>query len=185
MIRNPNIARRVAFHKVFEKEDIENGISKISSHWENGAIDDDILDIAIRRVEVQGLSFQPDLWGHLWTYIAAANQTFWKFELDGMYEEDPPQLLRYTTGRHYDWHIDHDSQSCTRKLTCILQLSDSHSYGGGDLCFFPALHNCGPNDWRARGTLIIFPVYVPHCITKIDFGERRCVVFWIHGPSFR
>jgi PKHD-type hydroxylase len=184
-MNNQNIARRAAYHRVFDREETALLLSKSNSKWRIGSVDHNVHDDSLRSAGVQATDIHPRLWKKLYTYVYAANQTFWKFDLDGLQDDDPPQLLQYSKGDHYDWHIDHDSQSSTRKLTCIVQLSDAESYTGGDICFFPTLVNSSSKDWRSCGSLIVFPVYVPHRVTRIKSGVRHALVFWIHGPSFR
>ena len=182
---NPNIARRVAYHKVFTHEEIQAFLRTAGDKWTLGMIDDHNVQAAIRNVYVREVDLKGEFSEKLLTYVWAANQALWKFDLSGLSPDDPPQLLRYEQGGHYDWHIDHDDQSCSRKLTCIVQLSDETAYEGGDLHLFPPLTLSSPLDWRACGTLIIFPVYVPHRVVKVDAGIRNALVFWVHGPAFR
>ena len=182
---NPNIARRIAYHKVFDHTEIQEFLNSSCDDWALGSIDENIHNIKIRSVYTQPISLKGVFYEKLQAYVWAANQALWNFELTGLCAHDPPQLLRYEQDDHYDWHIDYDGQSSSRKLTCIVQLSDADSYEGGDVCIFPPLSNSSPMDWRACGTLIIFPVYVPHLVTKIERGTRHALVFWIHGPEFR
>ena len=182
---NPNTARRIAYHKVFEHTEVRDFLDSDSNDWSLGTIDDNVYEAQIRSVNSKPVVLDGLFYEKLHAYVWAANQALWKFELTGLHPHDPPQLLRYERGDHYDWHLDHDGQSSSRKLTCIVQLSDADSYEGGDICIFPSLTSSSPADWRACGTLIIFPVYVPHCVAKIESGTRHALVFWIHGPEFR
>ena len=182
---NMNSARRIAYRKVFSSEEMQDFLQVAGDDWSQGHIDKNVHDPFVRSVQSQPIELNGIMYEKLHAYVWAANQALWNFELTGLQDHDPPQLLRYGQGDHYDWHIDHDSQSSGRKLTCIVQLSDADAYVGGDVCIFPSLSNSSPNDWRPCGTLIIFPVYVPHCVTKIEKGARDALVFWVHGPSFR
>ena len=182
---NPNTARRIAYHKVCTHEEIQDFLRTASDDWVRGRIDDDTVHTTVRNVHVQVVDLKGVFCEKLLAHVWAANQALWKFDLSGLNPDDPPQLLRYEQGAHYDWHIDHDGQSSSRKLTCIVQLSDEDSYEGGDLHIFPSLTQSSPVDWRACGTLIIFPVYVPHRVVKVDAGTRNALVFWVHGPDFR
>jgi len=182
---NPNTSRRIAYHKVFERTQIQDFLSEAREDWSLGTIDEHIQETAIRSVYTQPVALNGLFFDKLLAYVWAANQALWRFELTGLNPNDPPQLLQYQPGNHYEWHIDHDGRSSSRKLTCIVQLSDEDSYEGGDVCVFPPLISSTPLNWRALGTLIIFPVYVPHRVTKIESGVRHSLVFWIHGPEFR
>ena len=182
---NPNVARRIAYHKVFTNEETQDFLRDVCDDWSPGAIDDNTVKSSIRSVHAQPVGINGLFYEKLHTHVWAANQALWKFELTGLKPHDPPQLLRYDKGDHYDWHIDHDRQSSSRKLTCIVQLSDPDSYKGGEIQVFPPLVQASRFDWRACGTLIIFPVYVPHRVVNIQSGTRHALVFWVHGPPFR
>ena len=182
---NPNIARRIAFHKAFDDVEIHSFLYDEGEIWRLGTVDENDYNPTIRSVYAKPVALEGLFYEKLKSYVWSANKALWNFDLTGLSPHDPPQLLRYERGDHYEWHLDHDSQSSTRKLTCIVQLSDADSYKGGDVCVFPPLSGFSPSDWRACGTLIIFPVYVPHCIAKIEAGTRHALVFWVHGPAFR
>jgi PKHD-type hydroxylase len=93
-----------------------------------------------------------------------------------------PHYVEYVAGYgHFHWHNDysHESIESPRKLTVILQLSESDEYEGGDLEVF----NTGPRAVpRERGTIICFPSFVVHRVTPVTAGMRRVVVAWIAGP---
>jgi len=187
METNPRIAWRIAYHQIYSSEELEKIRSFPSDYWRRGEIDREDVEAEIRKVSVQPYSQRenPACYEQLYSYVEAANDAIWKFELDGFHPAEPLQYLRYSSGDHYDWHIDHDSQSSTRKLTCILQLSNYEDYDGGDLQFFPEVSHVSTALLGQVGTLIIFPVYVPHRITEIISGQREALVGWIHGPPFR
>ena len=117
--------------------------------------------------------------------IWRANSEVWRLDIDGFnLETDPPNILRYKVEEagHYDWHLDYGAEFSNRKISFILQLSNSNDYDGCNL----ELMGCPPEPkMRERGTLIMFPSYVRHRITHITRGMRYCVVGWIHGPHFR
>jgi PKHD-type hydroxylase len=85
---------------------------------------------------------------------------------------------------HFHWHNDysHESEESPRKLTVIIQLSDSDEYEGGDLEIFNARPEPAP---RERGTIVCLPSFVTHRVTPITRGVRRIVVAWIAGPRLR
>ncbi len=105
--------------------------------------------------------------------------------------EEGFQFLRYIeplegqSGDFYDWHIDIglSGQSCTRKLSMIIQLSPSKDYTGGELEL-----NTDGNAYSAskqQGTLIAFPSFTLHRVCPVTSGMRHSLAVWMHGPAFR
>lgn len=93
-----------------------------------------------------------------------------------------PQYVEYVAGYgHFHWHNDysHESVEAPRKLTVIVQLSESDEYQGGDLEIFGNGPVAVPRD---RGTMICFPSFVVHRVTPVTAGIRRVVVAWVAGP---
>ena len=118
--------------------------------------------------------------------VSQVNSDGWRFELTGIPADDMPWLVRQkkADGKETDWEVDVGGAfTSSRKLCFILQLSDPTSYEGGDI----DLHNT-PTDtegFRRQGTLVVFPGYWLHKISKVTKGTRHSVVGWVHGHSFR
>lgn len=119
------------------------------------------------------------------------NDEYYQFKLT-MHEN--MQFTKYDTlGSKYDFHTDSrfgNSQfvnNTMRKLTMILFLSNSSDYEGGEL-----LMNKGgspdPERWekieQVKGKIILFPSFIPHCVTPITSGKRISLVNWIRGPKW-
>ena len=86
------------------------------------------------------------------------------------------KILKYSEGVHFNLHIDSDGKD-GRIRTVITQLSDSHSYSGGDL----EIVNNG-NFYRVSrqiGNSVIFSPSSPHRVSKIEKGLRYVMVFWL------
>ena len=89
---------------------------------------------------------------------------------------------------HYDWHYDTDwnnPDNYDRKLSVIIQLSDSDDYQGGDFLFERSIPQPNLNDLRKQGSILIFPSFLSHKICNVTFGKRYSLVTWIHGPKFK
>jgi PKHD-type hydroxylase len=90
----------------------------------------------------------------------------------------------------YDWHHDTHwttSQFQQRKLSVVIQLSNSGDYTGGDLEL--AESECGetppPRVIREKGTVIMFPSFLSHRVTPVTSGTRYSLVAWHEGPVFK
>ena len=116
-----------------------------------------------------------------------ANQLHFNYDINwDSYESF--KLLKYEKGDGYGWHPDFgQGKESTRKLSIIVQLSDSDDYDGGDLEF--AITTKDDDDFvkatRKKGSIIIFNPLIVHRITPIISGTRYSMVGWIHGDTFR
>ena len=96
------------------------------------------------------------------------------------------QLATYSaeTGGHYDWHHDvywNGQSSSDRKLSVTVQLSRPTDYEGGDFEFEEIETN---TDFRRLGTILIFPSYLRHRVSRVTSGTRRALIAWFFGPRW-
>lgn len=122
----------------------------------------------------------------LWLYRRLA-QTFtqvnikYRFDLRGLNEE--PQLLRYGTNDHIDWHHDLGVRGASvRKLALIALVERCPDCAGGYLEFsgVPEL-----NQMNIPGCAIVFPPFMAHRVTRLSRGSRLSLAAWACGPSFK
>jgi PKHD-type hydroxylase len=152
---------------------------------EKGTVTDQGNETSARISEVSWIDSNENT---LWLYekiaglVITANESMWQFDLSGYHDS-----LQYTTynggGGHYDWHTDVGPKMANRKISCVLQLSNTDEYTGGDLQL-----NGGngvidaPKDYN---TLIIFPSFVLHRVTPVLTGTRKSLVTWLAGPTLK
>ena len=115
--------------------------------------------------------------------IRSVNDETYGFALSGLANGDGTALLRYEANRngHFWIHRDVGPAFSTRKLSFSVQLTSGEEYVGGDLRF-PYSSVEAPRD---KGTLSVFPAYLPHVVTAVRTGVRHALVGWIHGPAFQ
>ena len=130
-------------------------------------------------------------------YIKIANKNAgWNFQWDF---SEPYQFTEYTKGQFYGWHCDsalkpYDKPNDNkidgkiRKLSLTLTLSNREDYEGGDLQF-DYKNNKGKvsaiiDDMRDKGSLVVFPSFVWHRVTKVTSGKRHSLVSWNLGKPF-
>ena len=119
-------------------------------------------------------------------YIQEANK-LWNFSLHGW---ECVQFGEYNLGGFFDWHFDTQlgiEANDIRKLSITVNLSNPESYSGGDFEIANTL--CHPlkmpqSELRQQGTIVVFPSFLNHRVTKITSGTRHSLVQWIHGPDF-
>ena len=110
------------------------------------------------------------------------NAQRYRFDLNGFLQ--PLQLTKYEEEDFFEWHMDfHSGEISHRKLSLTVQLSDESSYEGGDLQFM--INNRTVSAPRGKGSVIVFPSFILHRVTKVTVGTRNSIVGWLSGPPYR
>jgi PKHD-type hydroxylase len=89
-------------------------------------------------------------------------------------------------GGKYDWHVDifwDNPMPFDRKLSVTIQLSEPSDYEGGQFEFF-GMQSPG-EEFRRRGSVLVFPSVFNHRVLPVTAGERLSLVTWVEGPKFR
>jgi PKHD-type hydroxylase len=139
-----------------------------------------VPDTSVRKSSIRFVPFnEEDRW--IFDRLAAAatlvNQEL-KFELKGF--DEGFQLGRYAEGDFYDWHADLAADvSALRKLSLVVQLTPPEDYDGGELEFFPHPVRAP----RERGTIVVFPSWMPHRVLPVTRGARYSIASWIAGAT--
>tara|TARA_R110001606_G_scaffold396543_1_gene570866 strand:- start:1320 stop:1877 length:558 start_codon:yes stop_codon:yes gene_type:complete len=116
-------------------------------------------------------------------YITIANRECFGVQLNG-YQEF--QVAKYSKNDFYDYHMDSNvyDNASQRKLSITVQLSDSIDYVGGDFEFSKDIGKLDQKKLREKGTVLVFPSFLYHRITKVTKGERFSLVGWFEGPDW-
>lgn len=129
-----------------------------------------------------GWTEDPELMGLATGFFRQANRDAFGVDIDYM---PPLQFGEYVIGSKYDWHHDVNWEGTgpyDRKLSFVLQLSDPETYVGGNFEFQDIEQ---PVNFRAQGSVLIFPSYFPHRVTEVTKGKRNSLVGWIEGPRWK
>ncbi len=186
---NRKVINSYIYHKSFNDEHIKKIISMLDDNkWIKSGIetgDSGAYKSEMRTNQEQLLI--PDKDGFPFTQISnivsELNRDWWNFDVTGLnFTTDHPSVFKYGTGTHFDWHFDFTYSEPTRKLGYTIQLSDSKDYEGGNLEFYGYDNE---DKMREKGTIILFPSYVWHRVSKVTKGTRLAMVGWVHGPSFQ
>ena len=139
----------------------------------------------IRKANQQQLPMNDKGWPYLkiLEIVKQANEQNFKLDVAGFFQADNPQIVEYKNKSFYDWHIDIGNNAPFRKLTVIIQLSDTKDYDGGHIQLLNM--NTDNKLFREKGQIIVFPSFVPWRVTKVTKGVRNCIEGWIHGPSYK
>lgn len=111
-------------------------------------------------------------------WVATLNEQIWRFDVTRFSEMS---VVRYETGDEVGLHMDLNMEYCERKLAALVQLSPAGSYEGGMLGFGLPLVAASCE----QGSLLVFPVWVPHQVAPVVSGVRHTAIYIALGPSFR
>jgi len=125
----------------------------------------------------------PEMYKDIQATMLKANGNHFGF--DGMKLTEPGQFTHYLTGGFYDWHMDNDvlgkHQPPVRKISMTLLLSDPSTFEGGELEFMSK----GKTAKLKQGQAIFFASWLQHRVKPVTRGERKSLVMWFGGPSFK
>jgi len=169
-----------------DTEDLEDG--QLVGDYEEG-----IINKNVRRTLNKDIIFDrykkpfddTNLFNRVESALKIANIQYFNYDVEGI---DKLRFLKYGIGGRYEWHTDYGRHECSmRKLTGIIQLSDSNDYEGGDFEF-------GLTDTegsgllkgnRDKGCLLVFPSFLSHRVAPLTKGKRYSIITWLEGDTFR
>jgi len=140
----------------------------------------------VRKSNIKWLhAHEPTEWiyDRLMACINEANNQLWKFDLHSLHDS-----IQYTVyeggGGHYNWHMDIGPDAIAhRKISLVVQLSDSDDYVGGD---FEIQTGRGVQSVsRTKGTVALFPSFLFHRVTPVISGTRKSLVLWAGGGHYK
>ena len=147
------------------------------------------VDTNIRSSKIKWIPHTPEwewLYEKLMDMVLVANDTLWEFDLQTVLESIQYTEYYASEGGHYNWHQDvvKGFQAHRRKVSITVQLSDPEEYEGGELQIWSGgeNHQVAP---RGEGTVVIFPSYMMHRVSKVTKGTRRSFVLWVGGDHYR
>ncbi len=143
------------------------------------------LDIKKRITTISWIPFKdmPEMYKDIEATMLKANNNHFGF--DGMRLTEVAQFTHYLKGGFYDWHMDNDvlgkNQPPVRKISMTLLLSDPSTFEGGELEFMSK----GKTAKLQQGQAIFFASWLQHRVKPVTKGERKSLVMWFGGPSFK
>jgi predicted 2-oxoglutarate/Fe(II)-dependent dioxygenase YbiX len=153
--------------------------SKVTSNKENVFLTDIRKSRYVRCFQNYFKNEVHDIYSKMYKYT---NELFNIDLWDVSNQQEDIKIVQYKKGHYFDWHYDFlHHLTKNRKINFSIQLSDSNDYEGGDLEFFKLEI---PNN-REIGSIIIYPSYFPHRVTKITKGTRYSLVGHLNGPEFK
>ena len=125
----------------------------------------------------------PEMYRDIEKTMLQANNNHFGFE--GMRLTEVAQFTHYLTGGFYDWHMDNDvagkHQPPVRKISMTLLLSDPSTFEGGEL----EILSEGKPAKLKQGQALCFASWLQHRVKPVTQGDRKSLVMWFGGPSFK
>lgn len=117
------------------------------------------------------------------TALHAINQTTWQARLSS---SENIQFGIYGQGEFYNEHRDIDlATPINRKLSITVQLTDPNYYKGGDFVLWSLEgKELRKDEWRNKGSILVFPSFLKHKVEKVTKGTRMSLVQWYAGPEW-
>lgn len=194
-------------------KDVINSLEKdlsenFDQHLEPSQLMGGVVDSDRRNSKNTWISTEHWIAGFIWHYVQKANRENFLYDLRNI-DNESIQYTHYGLGEYYKWHIDAGIATCNspiggvvngkfrpgedyinenceliRKLSFVLQLSDSDEYTGGNLQLIDEADKCyfAP---RKKGTIILFDSRTRHRVLKVKSGLRKSLVGWVVGPRWR
>ena len=150
-----------------------------------GKLKESSVDTKKRITTISWIPFKEmtEMYRDIETTMLKANGNHFGF--DDMRLTEPAQFTHYHTGGFYDWHMDNDvlgkHEPPVRKISMTLLLSDPSTFEGGELEF---MQN-GKKAKLKQGQAIFFASWLQHRVKPVIKGERKSLVMWFGGPSFK
>lgn len=130
-----------------------------------------------------------------------SNDQFYGWHTDG-YSDTPSAYKRYLHGITPEkldsngkipigYTVDNKMVGKVRKISMTINLCEPEEYEGGQLKFDFGLHRSQQERFhvceeiRERGSIIIFPSFLRHCVTPVTKGTRYSLVMWTLGAPFK
>jgi len=149
--------------------------------------DGEVTDENFRRSKISWMyeTVFEDVFDKMWKLTNKVNEQFFGFHIDTLRYM---QLTEYEESYKGEYKRHHDifwlnKYNKHRKLSVVLQLTDSSTYEGGELNM--EVQGEEPRNYFDQGTVIWFPSFTPHWVNPVTKGKRNSVVCWFEGPRWR
>jgi hypothetical protein len=138
------------------------------------------IDLDIRNVQRLQLPLYAGIGATLTAIGLNVNHEIWKYDIT---HSNQSEFLMYDVKGKYETHVDtfHQHSNEVRKLTILVFLNDD--FEGGRFYIQNSHKRLYPE--QKKGTVLIFPSFMPHGVEPITKGIRYSVVTWMVGPYFK
>ena len=86
--------------------------------------------------------------------------------------------------------LDDNMVGKIRKISLTINLNEPEEYEGGELKFDLGRHSEGDqiivcDEIKTKGSIVVFPSFLPHCVSPVTKGTRYSLVLWTLGNPFK
>ena len=153
--------------------------------WESARTFSSEVQIETRSANIKWLNpgNERSITEAIYHMASVANMQTFGINIQGCFEL---QFTSYDTGDFYKEHIDvpwrkdRGAPKFDRKLSCSILLNDPAEFEGGEL-----IVDGDKMELNHRGSMTVFPSYIPHEVKPVTKGKRLSLVSWIAGPEWR
>ena len=138
------------------------------------------INLDIRNVARLQLPLYAGIGATLTAIGLNVNHEFWQYDIT---HSNQSEFLMYDVNGKYETHVDifHQHSKDARKLTILVFLNDD--FEGGKFYIQNSHKRLYPE--QKKGTVLIFPSFMPHGVEPITKGVRYSIVTWMVGPYFK
>ena len=138
------------------------------------------INLDIRNVQRLQLPLYAGIGATLTAIGLNVNHEFWQYDIT---HSNQSEFLMYDVKGKYETHVDtfHQHSKDARKLTILVFLNDD--FEGGKFYIQNSHNRTYPE--QKKGTVLIFPSFMPHGVEPITKGVRYSIVTWMVGPYFK
>jgi hypothetical protein len=138
------------------------------------------VDLDIRNVQRLQLPLYAGIGATLTSIGLQINHEIWKYHITHSIQSE---FLMYDVKGKYETHVDvlHEHSNETRKLTVLAFLNDD--FEGGKFYIQNSHKKHYPP--QEKGTVLVFPSFMPHGVEPVTNGIRYSVVTWMLGDYFK
>ena len=178
------------------KGEVPNDVCKkiidVVKDWEKGTVETPDREIKgehnIRKSEIFW-SYDQWIFDYIWKYMDVYNEiTGLRYDISGV---ESIQITKYEKGDYYDFHFDGKGShknvvyEKVRKISMTIQLNEDYEGGEFKVAWCDKGQLLTETLGKSKGTIILFPSILEHCITPVTSGTRYSLVAWFIGEPFK
>ena len=178
------------------KGEVPNDVCKkiidVVKDWEKGTVETPDREIKgehnIRKSEIFW-SYDQWIFDYIWKYMDVYNEiTGLRYDISGV---ESIQITKYEKGDYYDFHFDGKGShknvvhEKVRKISMTIQLNEDYEGGEFKVAWCDEGKLLTETLGKSKGTIILFPSILEHCITPVTSGTRYSLVAWFIGVPFK
>ena len=172
--------------------DVCKKIIDVVKDWEKGTVETPDREIkGERNIRKSDIFWSYDQWifDYIWKYMDVYNEiTGLRYDISGV---ESIQITKYEKGDYYDFHFDGKGShknvvnEKVRKISMTIQLNEEYEGGEFQVAWCDEGKLLTETLGKSKGSILLFPSLLEHCITPVTSGIRYSLVAWFVGVPFK